>query len=170
MTPIRTAHDSGDHSARRAALRAELYAHFFLPPPEEIADLSLLSRLSVPIDLDRFVPADPVRRRRLELLRERVRVARLPAANHAQRQLRCLVVEMLGTMARELLGPGDEQALETWQTAASAYLRVLELPVMATPRARTLLSRLINARWGDVEQTAVAICGSFPPASDNPDI
>ncbi len=138
----------------RTSLRAELFAQFFLPPPEQIADPSLLSRLSAPIDPGRWLPPDTERRR---IASARARVARLPAVNHSQRQLRCLLLEMLGYMARELTGAGDEQALERWWVAVRAYQRVLELPVMATPRARTLLAKVLDARWPEVEKTAASI-------------
>ncbi len=142
------------HTSRRAALRAELFRQFFLPEPEEIVDPSLLLRLSVRIDLRRVLPPGTERPR---IARDRDRVRRLRAVNHAQRQLRCLVLEMLDYMARELLGPGDEAALEEWWSAARAYARVLALPVMATPRARTLLPRLLDARWPEVEKVAASI-------------
>ncbi len=139
----------------RAALRAELFAQFFLPPPGQVVDPSLLSRLSVPVDPARWRAPDPESAR---IARARVRVARFRPVNHPQRQLRCLVLEMLDYMARELLGPGCEQALEEWWSAARAYARVLALPVMATPRARTLLPLIIDARWGEVEEAAATLC------------
>ncbi len=144
----------GGRAAHRAALRAELFGELFLPRPEEIFDRALLARLSAPIDLSRFMAPDS-ERRQIELAR--FRVSRFRAVNHPQRQLRCLVLEMLDYMAHELLGPGDEQALEEWWAAARAYARVLELPVMATPRARTLLRGLLDARWPEVDKKAAAL-------------
>ncbi len=148
--------DTGNRqqSARRVALRAELFRQFFLPPPEEITDPSWLSRLSVPIDLSLALPPDSERRR---IARDRARVARFRAVNHQQRQLRCLGLELFDYMARELLGPRDVAALEQWWNAARAYVRVLRLPVMATPRARTLLPRIIDQPWPEVERAAASL-------------
>ncbi len=140
--------------SRRTGLRAELYAQFFLPPPGQVADPSLLARLSVPIDPAPWQPPDSESR---QIAGARARVAGFRAVNHPQRQLRCLVLEMLDYMARELLGSGNEHALEQWWTAARAYARVLALPVMATSRARTLLPAIMDARWPDVEKAAAAI-------------
>ncbi len=140
--------------SHRDALRAELFRQFFLPEPDEINDPSWLSRLSVPIDLSRALPPDTERRR---IACAHARVARFRAVNHPQRQLRCLILEMLDYMARELTGPGDETALDQWWAAVRAYRRVLELPVMATPRARTLLPKVLDARWPEVEKVAAAL-------------
>ncbi len=144
--------------AHRDALRAELFGELFLPPPGEIADPALLSLLSVPIDLARWLSPDPERRR---ILLVRLRVARFRAVNHQQRQLRSLVLEMLDYMARELLGPGDEAALEEWWAAACAYRKVLELPVMATPRARGLLPKIVDAPWPEVEKKAASLARRY---------
>ncbi len=140
--------------AYRADLRAELYRQFFLPAPEEITDPSRISRLAVSADLALALPPDSAHRR---IARTRARVARFRAVNHQQRQLRCLVLEMLDYMARELLDPDHEVALEEWWSAVRAYRRVLALPVMATPRARFLLPKIINAKWPDVEKAATAL-------------
>ena len=66
MTGTWTHHRSsraGTGDGRRATLQAELFAEFFLPPPEEITDPAPLSRLSVPIDLAAFPPPDREGRR-----------------------------------------------------------------------------------------------------------
>ena len=141
-------------TGRRAALRAKLFAQFFLPPPEEITDPALLSQLSAPIDLDAFKPPD---RKCQRITRVRAQVSRFRAVNHQQRQLRCLILEMLDYMARELQEPANELALEEWWAAVVAYRRVLELPVMATPKARTLLPKIIDAQWPDVGKAAASL-------------
>lgn len=145
---------NGHRSVQRAALRAELFRHFFLPEPDEISDPSWVSRLSAPIDLALALPPDSERR---QIAVAHAQVRRFPAVNHPQRQLRCLVLEMLAYMARELLGPGDEAALDQWWAAVRAYRRVLELPVMATPKARTLLPKIVDARWPELEKTVAAL-------------
>ncbi len=127
-------------AARRASLRAELFRQFFLPAAREIS------------------PG----RRRIE--RARAGVARFPAVNPQQAQLRCLVLRMLDYMARELSGAGDEAVLDRWWAAVRAYLQVLELPVMATPKARTLLPKIIDAPWPDVERAAAFIARKWGPA------
>lgn len=145
---------NGTRPTRRTALRAELFRQLFLPTPEEITDRSWISRLSVPVDPALIRPPGLERRR---IARERARTARFRTVNHQQRQLRCLVLEMLDYMGRELTGPGDEVALDQWWRAARAYRRVLELAVMATPAARTLLPGIIDKPWPDVEKAAAAL-------------
>ncbi len=159
MTRHRTRH-RWRRNGHRAALRAELFRHFFLPEPDEIADPSWMSRLSAPIDLSQALPPDAGRRR---IAGARARIGRFRAVNHQQRQLRCLVLEMLDYMARELADAGDEAALAEWWAAVRAYLRVLALPVMATPRARTLLPGILDARWPDVEKAAAALARRWGP-------
>ncbi len=140
--------------ARRAALRTELFRQLFLPAAEEIRDRRVLARLELPAELVLPPPASPAAER---LARDRAEVSELETANHQQRQLRCLVIAMLDFMARDLLGSSDEAVLERWWSAARAYRRLLELPVMATPRARGLLPRIVGAPWPEVEKQAAAI-------------
>ncbi len=149
---------AGFGAGRRAVLRSELFRELFLPPPEEILDPSRLARLDLPAPLSWSAVSE-----RQRIARARVRVARFPACNRQQAQLRGLVLEMLDYMERELLGPGEEAALDRWWRAAGAYRRVLALPVMATPKARTLLPKIIDARWPDVEKAAAALERKWRP-------
>ncbi len=64
-------------------------------------------------------------------------------------------------MARELTGAGNEVALDQWWVAARAYLRVLGLPVMATPRARRLLPAIIDQPWPEVEKAAARLAARW---------
>ena len=43
------------------------------------------------------------------------------------------------------------------RTIFCASRRVLELPVMATPKARTLLPKIIDAKWPDVGKVAASL-------------
>ncbi len=151
---------AGSGAGRRAVLRTELFRELFLPPAEEIADPSWTSRLDLPAPLSLWPPAvsEPERIRRA-----RAQAARFPVITPQQAQLRCLTLEMLDYMERELCGPGEEAVLDHWWAAVRAYRRVLALPVMATPKARTLLRKIIDAPWPDVENAAASIERKWKP-------
>lgn len=96
------------------------------------------------------VPADaaPIPRR---LVRARRRIVAFRPVNVYQKQLRKLLLVITDHLRRRCGRPG-EPAFERWWRVLEVYLRMLETPEMAAPKARRVLPKLLELVADDLTE------------------